>query len=105
MSDNLHGYRAIRVALIQYYPGEPTGTVARHSTTLAALISGMVASKSTQLSKIATHVPDGRKPESRVLISQMIFINHSCDAYMGVQGHIVFIAMRDIQAGAELTHD
>jgi Transposase DDE domain len=66
MSDNLRRYRAIRDALIQYYPGEPTGTVARHLTTLAALISGMVASKSTQLPKIATHVPDGRKPESRV---------------------------------------
>ena len=35
-------------------------------TTLAALISGIVASKSTQLPKIATQVPDGNKPESRV---------------------------------------
>jgi hypothetical protein len=66
MRDNLRRYRAIRAALIQYYPGEPTGTVTRHSTTLSALISGMVASKSTQLPKIATHVPDRRKPESRV---------------------------------------
>jgi hypothetical protein len=35
-------------------------------TTLAALISGIVASKSTQLPKIAAKVPDGSKPESRV---------------------------------------
>jgi len=35
-------------------------------TTLAALISGIVASKSTQLPTIAAHVPDGTKPESRV---------------------------------------
>jgi hypothetical protein len=35
-------------------------------TTLAALISGIVASTSTQLPKIASHVPDGTKPESRV---------------------------------------
>jgi hypothetical protein len=35
-------------------------------TTLAALISGIVASRSTQLPHIATHVPDGTKPESRV---------------------------------------
>jgi hypothetical protein len=35
-------------------------------TTLAALISGIVASKSTQLPQIATKVPDGTKPESRV---------------------------------------
>ncbi len=39
MSDNLRRYRAIRDALKQYYPGQPSGTVARHLTTLAALIS------------------------------------------------------------------
>ena len=66
MSDNLRRYRAIRDALTQGYPGQPTGTVARHLTTLAALISGIVGSKSTQLPRIATNVPDGKKPESRV---------------------------------------
>src|SRR5712691_9747958 len=66
MSDNLRRYRAIRDALKQYSPGQATGTVARHLTTLAALISGIVASKSTQLPTIAAHVPDGTKPESRV---------------------------------------
>jgi len=35
-------------------------------TTLAALISGIVAGKSTQLPHIAAKVPDGTKPESRV---------------------------------------
>ena len=39
MSDNLRRYRAIRAALTQGYPGQPTGTVARHLTTLAALIN------------------------------------------------------------------
>src|SRR5712691_3170080 len=39
MRDNLRRYRAIRDALKQYYPGQPSGTVARHLTTLAALIS------------------------------------------------------------------
>jgi hypothetical protein len=34
--------------------------------TLAALISGIVGGKSTQLPHIATKVPDGSKPESRV---------------------------------------
>jgi hypothetical protein len=66
MSDNLRRYRAIRDALRQYYPSQPTGTVARHLITLAALISGIVASQSTQLPKIASHVPNGTKPESRV---------------------------------------
>jgi hypothetical protein len=66
MSDNLRRYRAIRRALIQGYPTVPKGNMARHLTTLAALISGLVGSQSTQLPKIATHVSDGAKPESRV---------------------------------------
>ncbi len=35
----------------------------------------------------------------------MIWSNHSCDPNIGVQGQIVFVAMRDIAAGEELTHD
>ena len=66
MSDNLRRYRAIQAALLQGYPGQPTGTVARHLTTLAAMISGIVGSKSTQLPSIATKVPDGAQAESRV---------------------------------------
>jgi hypothetical protein len=66
MSDNLRRYRAIRDALCQWYPGQPTGTVARHLTTLAALMSGIVGSKRPHLPHIATQVPDGTKPESRV---------------------------------------
>ena len=66
MSDNLRRYRAIRDALTQGYPSQPTGRVYRHLTTLAALISGIVGSKSTQLPSVATKIPDGTKPESRV---------------------------------------
>jgi Transposase DDE domain len=66
MSDNLRRYRAIRNALTQAYPTAPTGNFARHLQTLAALISGIVGSKSTQLPALATKVPDGTKPESRV---------------------------------------
>jgi len=65
MSDNLRRYRAIRQALKQCYPGEPKGNMARHLNTLAALISGIVGSKSSQLPSIATQIPDGAKPESR----------------------------------------
>ena len=46
--------------------GHPSGAVARHFNTLAALISGIVGSKSTQLPHIATKVPNGTTPESRV---------------------------------------
>jgi hypothetical protein len=66
MSDNLRQYRAIRDALRQAYPGELPGQGARHLTTLAALISGIVASKSTQLPQVAAKGPNGTQPESRV---------------------------------------
>ena len=66
MSDNLRRYRAIRDALTPWYPGQPTGSAARHLTTLAALIGGIVGSKSTQLPSVATKIPDGTRPESRV---------------------------------------
>src|SRR4030095_1025300 len=66
MSDNLRRYRAICHALTQAYPTPPTGHFARHLHTLAALMSGIVGGRRTQLSPIATKVPDGSKPESRV---------------------------------------
>jgi hypothetical protein len=66
MSDNLRRYRAIRQALRQCYPGEMSGRMAQHVTTLAAFISGIVGSKSSQLPSIATKIADQAKPESRV---------------------------------------
>src|SRR5271163_1201220 len=35
----------------------------------------------------------------------MLFTNHSCDPNIGVQGQIVFVALRRIATGEELTHD
>jgi uncharacterized protein len=35
----------------------------------------------------------------------MIFSNHSCNPNISVQGQIVFVALRRIAAGEELTHD
>ena len=35
----------------------------------------------------------------------MLYSNHSCDANLGIRGEITFVAMRDIPAGEELTHD
>jgi len=43
-----------------------SGRLAQHVTTLAALISGIVGSKSSQLPSIATKIADRAKPESRV---------------------------------------
>jgi uncharacterized protein len=35
----------------------------------------------------------------------MLYSNHSCNANLGMRGEITFVAMRDICAGEELTHD
>jgi len=35
----------------------------------------------------------------------MVYSNHSCDPNIAIQGQIVFVAMRDIAANEELTHD
>ena len=35
----------------------------------------------------------------------MLYSNHSCDPNLGMRGEITFVAMREIRAGEELTHD
>jgi len=35
----------------------------------------------------------------------MLYSNHSCNANLGVRGEITFVAMRNVRAGEELTHD
>lgn len=37
--------------------------------------------------------------------ANMLHLNHSCDPNVGVHGQIVFVAMRDVPPGTELTID
>ena len=66
MSDSLRRYRAIRDGLLQLYPTSLTGRQARHLITLAALVSGIVGSRQTQLPAIASKLPERTQRESRV---------------------------------------
>ena len=50
----------------QIYPTEPQGNTARHLDTLAALISGIVGSKSSNLPAIAAKLPGPSTRESRI---------------------------------------
>jgi hypothetical protein len=53
--------------MLGYKGTQPSLPVAWPSlSTLAALSNGIGASKSIQMPKVAAHVPDGTKPESRV---------------------------------------
>lgn len=66
MSDNVRRFRAIHKALLTYYPGAAKGNFARHLLTLAALITGIVGSRRSNLPEIAAKAPDRAKPESRI---------------------------------------
>jgi hypothetical protein len=65
MSDNRRQYQTIHKALKTCYPIEPEGHLACRLTTLAGLVSGIVSSQRTHLSKIAAQVPDCSLAESR----------------------------------------
>lgn len=66
MSDNLRRYCDIHAALRHLCRQEPKGNHARHLTTLALLISGIVGSKKCQLPAIATKAAPGSLRESRI---------------------------------------
>lgn len=71
MSDNKKGMHVSVIALRTLYPIEPPGNLRRHLNTLAALISGIVGSKSVNLPAVARSTPGCKgqqwsKPESRV---------------------------------------
>jgi SET domain-containing protein len=42
---------------------------------------------------------------SQEVESVMMFLNHSCEPNVGILGQIIFVAMRDIDSGEELTID
>jgi len=64
--DNRRIYRTIRIAIKQLFPGEPKGNFARRLNTLAAMVTGIVQSRSCQLPAIARKAPDGAKADSRI---------------------------------------
>lgn len=66
MSDNRRVYRTIRKSLKHLFRQEPTGHFAQHMNTLAALVTGIVQGKSSQLPTIARKAPEKAKVESRV---------------------------------------
>lgn len=65
MSDNKQRYYTIQKALLQLY-GQPSGNRARQVNVLAALVSGIVGSKRTNLPAVAGAAPSTAKRESRV---------------------------------------
>ena len=79
MSDNRRRFVAIHRALKTLYPTEPRGNHARHLTTLAMIISGIVGSKQVHLPAIAQKVPTLTKVESRVKRFSRFLSNEQID--------------------------
>lgn len=65
MSDNLRRHRAIKDQLLQLWP-EASARQSQHFCVLAAIISGIVGSRHTHLSKVAAKVPESAKRESQI---------------------------------------
>ncbi len=76
-SDDIVPY--IKDALRRLTGKEPQGNQARHMSTMAALISGIVGGKSTNLPEIAKKVPDGARSESRVKRYSRWVVNERID--------------------------
>jgi hypothetical protein len=66
MSDSARRYRAVLKALKKMFPEEPKGNLLRRLNVLAALISGIVGSKSTNLPAIAGEAPFDIEEDSSV---------------------------------------
>jgi hypothetical protein len=66
MTDNVRRYRSILKSLKNLHSEEPKGNMARHLTTLAAMTSGIIGSRSCQLPAIASKTADLRKLDSRI---------------------------------------
>ena len=79
MGDNKTRYREIRNSLEKSYPTQPKGNFSRNLNTLAAMISGIVGSKSTQLPKIAAKVAEEIKPTSVEKRIKRLIINERVD--------------------------
>ena len=79
MGDNKTRYREIRNSLEEFYPAQPRGNFSRNLNTLAAMVSGIVGSKSTQLPKIAAKVAEEIKPTSVEKRIKRLIINQRVD--------------------------
>lgn len=66
MNGNRRTYRHIMSSLRQLYPHRLTARQAQHLNTLAAMIAGIVLSKSCRLEQIARKIPDKTQVESRI---------------------------------------
>ena len=75
MSDCRTTYRKVREFVNCVYPSELKGNLSRNMNTLAAMITGIIIGKETQLPQIATNVPESIKLPSTEKRFKRLIIN------------------------------
>ena len=77
MSETKDIYRKVQEFMKNFYPGEPSGNLARNLNTLAVMITGILVGKETQLPKIALNVPEPIAAPSTEKRIKRLLINES----------------------------
>jgi hypothetical protein len=83
MSDTYRRYRAIKQALMQFYPSSFTGHRERHFNTLVALICGLAGAQSAHLSRVADHAPAGCAAQESVIMRFRRWLKHDAQTLDG----------------------
>ncbi len=83
MSDTYRRYRAIKQALMQFYPSPVSGHRERHFHTLVALICGLAGGRSAHLSTVADHAPSGGAAQESVMMRFRRWLKHDAQTLDG----------------------
>ncbi len=81
MSDTYRRYRAIKQALMQFYPSPLARHRERHFNTLAALICGLAGGHSAHLSTIADHAPSGTASQESLIMRFRRWLKHDTQTF------------------------
>jgi hypothetical protein len=76
MSDTYRRYRAIKQALMQFFPSPVSGHRERHFNTLVALICGLAGGQSAHLSTITDHAPSGGATQESLIMRFRRWLKH-----------------------------
>ncbi|CAA9330372.1 MAG: Transposase [uncultured Chloroflexia bacterium] len=82
MSDTYRRYRAIKRALLQFFP-PLTGHRERHFNTLVAMICGLTGGHCAHLSTIADHAPSGSADQESVMTRFRRWLKHYAHTHDG----------------------
>ncbi len=83
MSDTYRRYRAIKQALMQFYPSAQSGHRERHFNTLVALICGLAGGQSAHLATIADHAPSCGATQESMIMRFRRWLKHDAQTHDG----------------------